>query len=72
MARQLESDSRPDHPNLARSYHNPGGIEEADGDIERARALIERAHSIFLKRLGPDHPKTQYCATWLADHGGPW
>jgi hypothetical protein len=60
----------PDHPNLAIRYRNLGGIEEADGNIDQARVLIERAHVIFLKRLGAEHPNTQNCATWLSDHGG--
>jgi cellobiose-specific phosphotransferase system component IIA len=60
----------PDHPTLAVRYLNLGAIEAADGNIEQARTLIERAHAIFLGRLGPEHPNTQNCATWLSDHGG--
>jgi hypothetical protein len=61
----------PDHPNLAIRYRNLGGIEEADGNIDQARVLIERAHAIFLHRLGPEHPETQKYARWLSKDGGP-
>ena len=43
--------------------------DEVD-NIDQARVLIERAHAIFLQRLGPDHLKTKDCAAWLSEHGG--
>ena len=74
MQRAIAIDEKayePDHPNLAVSYWILGRIEEDDGNIDQARVLIERAHAIFLHRLGPEHPETQKYARWLSKDGGP-
>jgi tetratricopeptide (TPR) repeat protein len=46
----------PDHPEVAVSLLNLGGLLADQGDLKRARKVYERALSILEERLGPEHP----------------
>ena len=48
-----------DHPDVAIDLNNLGLVLEAQGDLEGAKALYERALHIFKKFLGNDHPNTK-------------
>jgi hypothetical protein len=48
----------PDHPNTATSLHNFADVRRAQGDLQAARTLLDRALAIWETRLGADHPDT--------------
>jgi tetratricopeptide (TPR) repeat protein len=47
-----------DHPDTAASLNDLARALQAQGDLDRARTLHQRALAIREKRLGPDHPDT--------------
>jgi hypothetical protein len=51
----------------------PRGVQDAQGDLDRARTLLERALHIYEARLGADHPDTatslNSLVSVLADQG---
>ena len=51
----------PDHPTMAIRANNIGMVLKDLGDLEGAKAHLERALAIFTRSLGPDHPSTQTC-----------
>ena len=48
--------------------HQAAGFLRARGEQESARALLEDAHDLYRRRLGPDHPETRTAAHALADN----
>jgi hypothetical protein len=48
--------------------HQAAGFLRARGEQESARALLEDAHDLYRRRLGPDHPETRAAARGLADN----
>lgn len=48
--------------------HQAAGFLRARGQQESARALLEDAHDLYRRRLGPDHPETCAAAHALADN----
>jgi hypothetical protein len=54
----VEAAYGPNHPSVARDVNNLGSVLQDVGDLEGARAHIERALGIFRKFLGEDHPTT--------------
>jgi Tetratricopeptide repeat len=47
--------------------HSAGAYLWARGEPQAARALVEDAHDLYRRRLGPDHPDTLAAARTLAD-----
>jgi hypothetical protein len=47
-----------DHLRTAACLHSLGRVLRAQGELDGARALHERARAIFEARLGADHPDT--------------
>ncbi|HEY2958094.1 MAG TPA: tetratricopeptide repeat protein [Actinomycetota bacterium] len=47
-----------EHPTTATNLGNLAGVVRAQGDLDAARTLHERALAIREARLGPDHPDT--------------
>ena len=56
----------PDHPSVATTLNNLGGLYRAQGKYDEAEPLYRRALEIREKVLGPDHP---YVATTLNNLG---
>jgi tetratricopeptide (TPR) repeat protein len=48
----------PNHPDMAESLNNLGGLLRVQGDLAEAQPYYERALEIWEKALGPDHPST--------------
>jgi hypothetical protein len=48
--------------------HQAAGFLRARGEQESARALLEDAHDLYRRQLGPDHPETRTAAHALADN----
>jgi hypothetical protein len=48
--------------------HHAARFLRARGEQESARALLEDAHELYERRLGPDHPETRTAAHALADN----
>jgi tetratricopeptide (TPR) repeat protein len=63
----FESLPRPDPAALARSLRFLGMVLRAGPGIVEARGLLERARTLVLGALGPDHPDTLEAETSLAD-----
>ena len=49
----------PEHPDTAQSLRNMGVLLQAQGNLGGARRYFERALSIFVARLDPNHAFTQ-------------
>jgi Tetratricopeptide repeat len=47
-----------DHPTTAHSLNSLALVLRNQGDLDRARTLLERALAIRATRLGVDHPAT--------------
>jgi tetratricopeptide (TPR) repeat protein len=47
------------HPDVAVSYQNVGKVHHSQGNGAVAKKMFNKAYHIFLKVLGPDHPRTQ-------------
>jgi hypothetical protein len=47
-----------DHPTSAHSLNSLALVLRDQGDLDRARTLLERALAIRAARLGVDHPAT--------------
>ena len=56
-----------DHASVAVTLGNMGNLLKKQGRIGEGRVCLERAHAIFLERLGPSHPKTRKVAKGLRD-----
>ena len=48
-----------EHPNTGLAMANLASAVRQEGDIARARALLEQAENIFVGRLGEHDPATQ-------------
>ena len=46
----------PDHPDVATSLNNLGGLYKTQSDYAKAEPLYKRSLAIMEKVLGPDHP----------------
>jgi Tetratricopeptide repeat len=46
----------PDHPHVATTLTNLGSVQYELGDLDDARATLQRALAIFQTAYGPDHP----------------
>ena len=55
----------PEHPDVGTSYWNLGSIYAEKDDKEKARAYLQKAKAIFLKKLGPNHPNTKNVQSWI-------
>jgi tetratricopeptide (TPR) repeat protein len=49
----------PNHPDLASSYNNIGGVYENLDDYSKARSFYERAVDIAQQSLSSNHPSLQ-------------
>ena len=47
------------HPDVADSYQMVGRVHHLQGNVVAAVEIYTKAYHIYLKMLGPDHPKTQ-------------
>jgi tetratricopeptide (TPR) repeat protein len=47
------------HHDVAQSLNNLAGLYESQGKYEEAEPLYQRAITIFLEKLGENHPNTQ-------------
>jgi predicted RNA binding protein with dsRBD fold (UPF0201 family) len=75
-ARALNHLRGPPEPRPSRHRHSLtclAHVLRAQGDLDHARTLLERALAIYKTHFGPDHPTTAACldnlATVLADQG---
>ena len=48
-----------EHPDLALHYWWIGVALKEKNDISKAKEFIGKSHTIFLKKLGPNHPDTK-------------
>ena len=46
-------------PDVAVSYHNLAAVYLRQGNHVQTKEMVTKAYHIFLKVLGPDHPRTQ-------------
>jgi hypothetical protein len=56
---------------IATSFNKLAGLLQAQGDLARARPLLERALAIRERALGPKHPDTKASLASLAALGLP-
>ena len=49
----------PDHPDVAMTVNNLGGVLNDLGKQQEARKCFERALKIYRQKLGEDHPMTK-------------
>jgi len=62
-----EAHRGPDHPDTAHSLTNCGRALAAQGDLDQAVSLLERAVTIRTSSLGPNHPRTLSSVSYLAE-----
>jgi hypothetical protein len=48
-----------EHPSVGITYNNIGSAYDNKGDKTKAMAYFLKAKAIFLKKLGPEHPRTK-------------
>ena len=45
---------------MGKCYWSIGVVWKAKKDLPKAKEYWEKAYDIFLKKLGPNHPKTKF------------
>ncbi|CAF4360240.1 unnamed protein product, partial [Rotaria sordida] len=55
----------PNHPNLASSYNNIGGVYDDMGDYSKALEFYEKSLKIREKALPPNHPHLAFPYNWF-------